>query len=121
MKGKKNDFSITFYNKFERLLFLKYVHNTNEAVKWFNDKVRKYWTHYFIYDSRNGNILDVIYKSNVPIYTLVFWLGNTKVYFYKMCWEYSDAVEYVLNSGIEFEYFNVYDYFSRQFIERIYI
>lgn len=51
MKGKKNDYSMTFYNGEERRLFMQYVHNTETAIKWVNSKGIE-WTHAMIYDRR---------------------------------------------------------------------
>lgn len=51
MKGKKNDYSMTFYNNEDRRLFMQYVHNTETAIKWVNDK-GIVWTHAMIYDRR---------------------------------------------------------------------
>jgi hypothetical protein len=56
MKGKKNDFSISFFNEDERVLFLAYVHNTQKAVDWVNKK-RIEWTHGNIYDRRSREFL----------------------------------------------------------------
>ena len=51
MKGKKNDFSMTFYEKEERRMFLEYVHDTNTAINWINSKGIM-WTHAMIYDRK---------------------------------------------------------------------
>ena len=51
MKGKKNDFSMTFYNVYERRLFLEYVHDTKTAINWVNSKGIK-WTHAMVYNRR---------------------------------------------------------------------
>ena len=51
MKGKKNDFSMTFYNGEERRLFLEYVHDTDKSIKWVEKKGIK-WTHAMVYDRR---------------------------------------------------------------------
>lgn len=51
MRGKKNDFSMTFYNGEVRRLFLEYVHDTNVAIRWVNNK-RIEWTHAMIYERR---------------------------------------------------------------------
>lgn len=51
MKGKKNDFSITFYDNDFKRLFLEYVHDTNKAISWVNSK-GIVWTHAMIYDRR---------------------------------------------------------------------
>lgn len=51
MKGKKNDYSMTFYNNEDRRLFMQYVHNTETAIKWVNDK-GIVWTHAMVYDRR---------------------------------------------------------------------
>ena len=62
MKGKKNDFSMTFYKDDERTLFLEYVHNTNKAVAWVNSKNIP-WSHYIIYDRRTRKKLDRVVKN----------------------------------------------------------
>lgn len=51
MQGKKNDFSMTFYDKDERTMFLEFVHNTEKTIKWVEQKEIK-WTHAMIYDRR---------------------------------------------------------------------
>jgi len=62
MKGKKNDYSITFYNDQERRLFLEYVHNTNKAVAWVNSKGIE-WTHYVVYDRRTRKQLERVKRE----------------------------------------------------------
>lgn len=59
MRGKKNDFSMTFYNGEERRLFLEYVHDTNKAIKWVNSR-QIIWTHAMIYDRRTRVTLNRI-------------------------------------------------------------
>lgn len=59
MRGKKNDFSMTFYNGEERRLFLEYVHDTNKAIAWVNSRQIQ-WTHAMIYDRRTRQPLDRI-------------------------------------------------------------
>ena len=51
MKGLKNDFSMTFYNGEEKRLFLEFVHDTNKAIAWVNEKHIE-WTHAMIYNRR---------------------------------------------------------------------
>lgn len=51
MKGKKNDFSMTFYNGEERRLFIEYVHNTEKMERWMEKKNIK-WTHAMVYNRR---------------------------------------------------------------------
>lgn len=51
MKGIKNDYSMTFYNGEQKRLFLEFVHNTDKAISWVNDKGIE-WTHAMIYDRR---------------------------------------------------------------------
>lgn len=51
MQGKKNDFSMTFYNQEEKRLFLEFVHNTDKAIRWVEIKKIE-WTHAMIYDRR---------------------------------------------------------------------
>ncbi len=52
MKGKKNDFSMTFYENQERVLFLEYVHSTDKAIEWIEKVACKNWTHAMVYDRR---------------------------------------------------------------------
>lgn len=59
MKGKKNDFSMTFYNGEERRLFLEYVHDTTKAINWCKHKGIQ-WTHAMIYDRRTRAKIDRI-------------------------------------------------------------
>ena len=59
MIGKKNDFSMTFYNDQVRALFLEYVHSTEKAIKWVNEKSIA-WTHAMIYDRRTREKIDRI-------------------------------------------------------------
>ena len=63
MKGKKNDFSMSFYNGEERRLFMGFVHNTDTAIKWVNGKGIK-WTHAMIYNRRTREKIDRI-KNNI--------------------------------------------------------
>ena len=51
MKGHKNDFSMTFYNGEERRLFIGFVHDTNKAITWVNEKGIQ-WTHAMVYNRR---------------------------------------------------------------------
>ena len=62
MKGKKNDFSLTFYNDQERILFLEFVHDTGKAVAWANKKGIN-WTHYVVYDRRTRKQLQRILRE----------------------------------------------------------
>lgn len=59
MKGKKNDFSVTFYNGEERRLFMEYVHNTEKAISWVDSK-GIVWTHAMVYDRRTREKLSRI-------------------------------------------------------------
>lgn len=56
MKGIKNDFSIVFYNVSKRVLYLKYVHNTYNAVKWVKEK-NIVFTFYRVYNRRNETFI----------------------------------------------------------------
>ena len=51
MKGKKNDFSMTFYDGEKKRLFMEYVHDTNKMIDWVNSKQIE-WTHAMVYDRR---------------------------------------------------------------------
>lgn len=61
MQGKKNDFSMTFYNGEERTMFLEFVHNTNKAIVWINQKNIQ-WTHAMVYNRRTKEKLERIIK-----------------------------------------------------------
>lgn len=59
MRGKKNDYSMTFYNNDLKRLFLEYVHDTHKAIAWVNSKGIT-WTHAMIYDRRTRAKIDRI-------------------------------------------------------------
>lgn len=59
MQGKKNDYSMTFYNGEEKRLFLQFVHNTETAIKWVNTQGIT-WTHAMIYERRTRQKIDRI-------------------------------------------------------------
>jgi hypothetical protein len=59
MKGKKNDFSMKFYNGEKKRLFMEYVHDTNKMISWVNSKQIK-WTHAMVYDRRTREKIDRI-------------------------------------------------------------
>lgn len=62
MQGKKNDFSMSFYNGEERRLFLAYVHNTNKAIAWVKSKNIQ-WTHAMVYNRRTRQKITKIYNQ----------------------------------------------------------
>lgn len=120
MRGKKNDFSISYYFEASRVLFLGYVHDTNRATAWVNSKGIK-WTHYVIYDRRTRALLDVVYNNHYTVYAMVFYdVSGRPVYKMRNVWTYDNAFSYVLSLGVNFSYVNVYDFFTRNYIERIY-
>lgn len=51
MRGKKNDYSMTFYKDQKKVLFLEYVHDTEQAKTWVKAK-KIAWTHAMIYERR---------------------------------------------------------------------
>ena len=59
MKGRKNDFSMTFYNGEEKRLFLEFVHDTNKAIGWVNAKGIE-WTHAMLYNRRTREKIERI-------------------------------------------------------------
>lgn len=63
MKGRKNDFSMTFYNGEEKKLFLEFVHDTNKAIEWVRFKNIN-WTHAMVYNRRTREKLDRIINTN---------------------------------------------------------
>lgn len=56
MKGKKNDFSVTFYNREEKRLFMEFVHDTEDAERWMK-KNNIEWTHAMVYERRTRKTL----------------------------------------------------------------
>lgn len=63
MKGNKNDFSMTFYNGEEKRLFLEFVHDTNTAISWVNNRGIE-WTHAMLYNRRTREKIDRILNLN---------------------------------------------------------
>jgi hypothetical protein len=59
MKGKKNDFSMTFYGGEKKRLFMEYLHDTNKMINWVNSKQIE-WTHVIVYDRRTREKIDRI-------------------------------------------------------------
>jgi len=51
MKGKKNDFSMSFYLNGKRVMFLGYVHDTRKACKWMESK-RLRFDYFRLYERR---------------------------------------------------------------------
>ena len=62
MKGRKNDFSMTFYLNNVRVMFLEYVHNTDTAIKWMKDK-NILWDEAIIYDRRTRAKIKKIFNK----------------------------------------------------------
>ena len=54
--AKKNDYSISFYNEQQRVLFLEYVHIPKVAFDWIKNK-NIAWTHANMYDRRSREFL----------------------------------------------------------------
>lgn len=74
MKGKKNDYSITFLKAtekgaFEKLLHLAYVHSTKSALLWYASiKKNNRWqecTHYSLYNRRTRQFLGTFNKMDL--------------------------------------------------------
>lgn len=63
MQGKKNDFSMTFYHHEKKRLFLEFVHNTEKAIKWVNDK-QIVWSHCMVYERRTREKIERIINCN---------------------------------------------------------
>lgn len=51
MKGKKNDFSMRFYDNDIERPFFPYVHDTKKMIAWVNSKGIE-WTHAMVYNRR---------------------------------------------------------------------
>ena len=64
MKGKKNDFSVTFFFYKKKVLHLHFVHNTDKAFNWLNAKNIE-WSHANIYDRRTGKYLKRVYHASI--------------------------------------------------------
>jgi len=62
MKGKDNDFSITFYNGEEKRLFMEFVQDTNYTIKWMRRKGIE-WTHGMLYERRTKRTIGRIYPD----------------------------------------------------------
>ncbi len=58
MKGKKNDFSMSFWDADgKRVLFLEYVHDTEAAKRWASSKNIN-WVRVNIYDRRTRDKIE---------------------------------------------------------------
>lgn len=64
MKGKKNDYAVTFFKEEEKVLHLGFVHDTKKAVQWVNSE-GIIWTHGNVYDRRTREFITRIYPDNV--------------------------------------------------------
>jgi hypothetical protein len=64
MKGKKNDFSMTFYDGEKKRLFMEYVHDTNKMISWVNSK-KIIWTHAMVYDRRTRKKISRIINPGI--------------------------------------------------------
>jgi hypothetical protein len=64
MKGKKNDFSMTFYDGEKKRLFMEYVHDTDKMVSWVNSK-QIVWTHAMVYDRRTREKISRIINPGI--------------------------------------------------------
>ncbi len=64
MRGKKNDYSISYFHGDVRVLFLEYVHDTKKSVQWVNSKQIR-WTHANVYERRTRMYLFRIYPDNI--------------------------------------------------------
>lgn len=63
MKGKKNDYSMSFFDKDgQRVLFLEYVHDTKKAERWADAKQFP-WTVAKIWNRRSREFVDKIEKG----------------------------------------------------------
>ncbi len=62
MKGKKNDFSMSFFNGDDRVMFLEFVHRTETATEWMNAKGKE-WTHANIYNRRTREFIQRVYNT----------------------------------------------------------
>lgn len=62
MKGKKNDFSITFYNGEEKRLFMEFVQDTNDTIRWMKRQGIE-WTHGMLYERRTRRTIGRLYPD----------------------------------------------------------
>lgn len=58
-RSKKNDFSVTFYNREDKIMFFRYCHNFSSAAQWMMKK-NKIWTHAMVYNRRTRESLERI-------------------------------------------------------------
>lgn len=63
MKGKKNDFSLSFYEMHESRLFMEFVHSTEKSIKWANDK-GIVWQYVNIYNRRSREFIKREYNPH---------------------------------------------------------
>lgn len=65
MIRKKNDYSITVFNKENQYLgFIKYVHNIKYTANWLNNSRRfNQWYYMNIYNRRSRNFIKRVYRN----------------------------------------------------------
>lgn len=123
MKGKNNDFSIYFYHQGALRLFLKYVHNTDNSIRWVNSK-GIIWDTAVIYHRRTRTKLQTLKNLDVVSpYSCTFVNAEIrqKVLHLPDVPNVSSAIDWALKRGFVFHYVNVYNNYNRLFIERVYL
>lgn len=122
MKGKNNDFSISFYFGGQRVLFLRYVHDTEKSLRWATARI--VWDTCVVYNRRTREKLqtlkNVLVNSDFSL-TFVNTDLNERVLHLSDVPNVANAIQWALSKGISFHYVNVYSKLTRNFIERIYL
>ena len=62
MKGKKNDFSMTFFENNKLVIYMEFVHDTDKAIKWIETVAKKGWSEANIYNRRTREFIEKIKK-----------------------------------------------------------
>lgn len=124
MKGKKNDFSMSFFYQGNRVLYLHYVHNTDSAIRWVTAKNIKFDA-YAIFDRRNGGTVQTFqnqyYKHNNSPYSITLYLDNNRVFHLQSVDNVHYAIDWCIQKGKVFDRVRVYDCSTREIIEEFYI
>lgn len=122
MRGKKNDFSMSFFRGGLRVLHLHYVHDTDKALAWVVGRNIAF-DDYVVFDRRKGIVLyrhsNLSLKKENSAYSLSFFYGGRRVLFLEYVQEVDYAISWANRQGISFEIVKVYDRHSRLLLDEL--
>ena len=115
MKGRKNDFSMSFFYNDTRLLFQQYVHNTDKMVQWFNEKINKKWTHAVIFDRRNNLTIEKFTNPSYCFnYAILVFNDTERLGYLEFVDDMQEADSYIRVKYHSWTHYIIYDRNTRQ-------